>query len=95
MVCHLVLLSDYVLLNVLEWGLQLLGRPCALEFSKAIMRTRTQDKMYDCMHLSVPKWLCALIFFPLVGIFWHVIDIFVFVEFGKSKFKLGVIQKLF
>jgi hypothetical protein len=47
------------------------------------------------MHLSVPKWLCALIFFPLVGIFWHVIDVFVLVEFGKSKFKLGAIQKLF
>jgi hypothetical protein len=66
-----------------------------LEFFKAIMCTRTQDKMCNRMHLSVPKWLCPLIFFPLVGIFWHVIDVFVLVEFGKSKFKLGAIQKLF
>jgi hypothetical protein len=59
------------------------------------MCTGTQGKMYDRMHLSVPKWLCALTFFPPIGIFWHDIDIFVLVEFGKSKFKLGAIQKLF
>jgi hypothetical protein len=58
------------------------------------MSTRTQGKMCDCMHLSVPKWLCALIFFPHVGIFCHVIDVYVLIEFGKSKFKLGAIQKL-
>jgi len=51
--------------------------------------------MCDHMHLSVPKWLCALIFFPLIGIFWHVIDVYLLVKFGKSKFKLGAIQKLF
>jgi len=73
----------------------LLGRPYALEFSGVIMRTKAQSRMCDHMHLSVPKWLCALIFFPLIGIFWHVIDVYVLVDFGKYKFKLGAIQKLF
>jgi hypothetical protein len=72
----------------------LLGRPFALEFFKVIMRTGSQGKMCDRTHLNVPKWLCALIFFPHVGNFRHVIDVFVLIEFGKSKFKLGAIQKL-
>jgi hypothetical protein len=58
------------------------------------MCIKAQGKMCDHMHLNVPKWLCALIFFPLASIFWHVIDVYVLVEFGKSKFKLGAIQKL-
>jgi len=54
----------------------------------------TQGKMCNCMHLSVPKWLCALIFFPPIGIFGHLIDVYVLVKFGKSKFKLGAIQNV-
>jgi len=68
-VCHLILLSDYVLLSVLEGGLQLLRRPCALEFFGVIMHITAQGRMCNCMHLNVPKWLCALTFFPLANIF--------------------------
>ncbi len=41
-----------------------------------IMCIGVQGKMCDHMCLSVLEWLCALIFFPLIGIFWHVIDVY-------------------
>ncbi len=61
----------------------MLRRPCALDFFRVIMCTKAQGRMCNHMHLNVPKWLCALIFFPFAGIFWHVIDVFVLVEFGN------------
>jgi hypothetical protein len=45
---------------------------------------------FECAKVA----MCIDLLSP-IGIFWHVIDIFMLVEFGKSKFKLGAIQKLF
>lgn len=51
------------------WMMAIIARETmCIIFFWVIMHTKAQGKMCDHMHLSVPKWLCALIFFCL---HWH------------------------